>query len=94
MPPACRVGDKALCPADAHGKICCPHVVVGPAVSGSPNVLIEGRPALRWATPACTRPVAAPIRGRPHKAAPRCLPTTFLWCALAIRPPIAAVPAT
>lgn len=45
--PAARVGDKANCPADAHGKLCCPHNVTGPAVEGSPNVFIDGKPALR-----------------------------------------------
>lgn len=51
MPPACRVGDKAHCPADAHGKQCCPHSVIGPATAGSPNVFIEGKPALRVGDP-------------------------------------------
>lgn len=47
MPSVCRLGDNALCPADSHGKPCCPHVVVGPAVSASPDVIINGRGALR-----------------------------------------------
>ncbi|WP_245578269.1 PAAR domain-containing protein [Desulfomicrobium escambiense] len=47
MPPACRVGDKAFCPHDAHGGSCCAHAVSGPAVSGSPDVVINGRPVLR-----------------------------------------------
>lgn len=51
MPPACKVGDKALCPACVHGKPCCPHVVVGPATGGSPDVFINGKPALRIGDP-------------------------------------------
>jgi YD repeat-containing protein len=51
MPPASRVKDKALCPADSHGKPCCSHSVTGPAVSGSPNVFINGQPALRIGDP-------------------------------------------
>lgn len=47
MPPACRVGDKSFCPRDSHGGSCCTHAVRGPAVSGSPDVVINGRPALR-----------------------------------------------
>jgi uncharacterized Zn-binding protein involved in type VI secretion len=51
MRPATRVGDKANCPADAHGKNCCAHNVTGPAVAGSPDVFIDGRPALRLSDP-------------------------------------------
>ena len=45
--PVCRLGDQANCPADVHGKNCCPHNVTGPAVTASPNVFINGKPALR-----------------------------------------------
>jgi uncharacterized Zn-binding protein involved in type VI secretion len=51
MPPASRVGDKANCPIDAHGKNCCPHNVIGPALSGSPDVSINGKPVLRIGDP-------------------------------------------
>jgi uncharacterized Zn-binding protein involved in type VI secretion len=51
MQPATRVGDKANCPADSHGKNCCSHNVTGPAVSGSPDVFIDGKPALRVGDP-------------------------------------------
>ena len=44
---ACRLGDRSNCPLDVHGKTCCPHNVTGPAVTGSPNVFINGKPALR-----------------------------------------------
>ena len=45
--PVCRLGDQANCPADVHGKNCCPHNVTGPAVTASPNVFINGNPAHR-----------------------------------------------
>ncbi|NOZ02302.1 MAG: hypothetical protein GXP54_10495 [Deltaproteobacteria bacterium] len=51
MPAASRIGDKSRCPADAHGCPGCPHSVIGPAVAGSPNVLINGIPALRVGDP-------------------------------------------
>jgi uncharacterized Zn-binding protein involved in type VI secretion len=46
MPPQGRLGDKsqAVC---AHGCLACPHPVIGPAVTGSPDVLVNDRPALR-----------------------------------------------
>lgn len=47
MPPQGRLGDQSHCPADAHGCPGCAHPVVGPAISGSPNVFVNGRPALR-----------------------------------------------
>lgn len=47
MPGQGRLGDKANVPADAHGCPACPHPAVGPAISGSPNVMVNGRPALR-----------------------------------------------
>ncbi|MEC7986949.1 MAG: PAAR domain-containing protein [Myxococcota bacterium] len=51
MPPQSKVGDKALCPADSHGKPCCAHPVQGPGVNGSPNVLVNNMPALRLGDP-------------------------------------------
>ncbi|MEZ5594305.1 MAG: PAAR domain-containing protein [Gammaproteobacteria bacterium] len=47
MPPQGRLGDKSQAPVDAHGCPACPHPVIGPAVTGSPNVLVNFRPALR-----------------------------------------------
>lgn len=47
MPGICRVGDQALCPADSHGCLKCAHQVQGPATVGSPDVFINGMPALR-----------------------------------------------
>lgn len=47
MPAAGRLGDRSRVPADNHGCPGCAHPAVGPAVSGSPNVNINGRAALR-----------------------------------------------
>ena len=47
MPPVCRVGDKASCPRDSHGKDCCSHGVSGPATAGSPDVTVNGCAMLR-----------------------------------------------
>lgn len=49
MPGAGRLGDKAQVQGagDAHGCPACPHPGIGPAISGSPTVFINGRPALR-----------------------------------------------
>ncbi|HLL25144.1 MAG TPA: PAAR domain-containing protein, partial [Kofleriaceae bacterium] len=47
MPPQGRLGDKAQVPADAHGCPACPHPAIGPAIAGSPTVLVNKRPALR-----------------------------------------------
>lgn len=47
MPPQARVTDKSLNPADVHGCPACPHPAQGPALKGSPNVLVNGLPALR-----------------------------------------------
>jgi len=47
MPAAGRLGDMAQVMADAHGCPACPHPAVGPAILGSPNVLINFMPALR-----------------------------------------------
>ncbi|HEY1548970.1 MAG TPA: PAAR domain-containing protein [Kofleriaceae bacterium] len=42
-----RLGDKANAPLCAHGCPACPHPTVGPAISGSPNVNVNGKPAVR-----------------------------------------------
>src|SRR5262245_15696662 len=47
MPPQCRLGDKSMVPADAHGCPACPHPCIGPAVTGSPNVMVNKRPGTR-----------------------------------------------
>ena len=46
MPAAARLTDKANCPSDSHGNICCSHNVTGPAIDGSPDVNINGLKAL------------------------------------------------
>jgi uncharacterized Zn-binding protein involved in type VI secretion len=61
------VTDKAQCPSDSHGCLACPHPVVGPILSGSPNVLVNGRPAARQGDPgmhaACCGPNTFTIAG-------------------------------
>jgi uncharacterized Zn-binding protein involved in type VI secretion len=47
MPGAGRLGDSAKATSDQHGCPGCPHVGQGPAIIGSSDVLINGRPALR-----------------------------------------------
>lgn len=47
MPEQGRLGDKSKCDADAHGCVLCPHSVIGPAVMGSPDVFVNGLPAVR-----------------------------------------------
>lgn len=47
MPPQGRLGDKSEAPMDAHGCPKCPHNVQGPAITGSPTVLVNNKPALR-----------------------------------------------
>ena len=47
MPAQGRLGDKSFVAADAHGCPACPHPATGPAIQGSPDVLVNGRPALR-----------------------------------------------
>lgn len=47
MASAGRVGDRARVPADSHGGTCCPHAATGPATAGSPDTLINWKPALR-----------------------------------------------
>jgi uncharacterized Zn-binding protein involved in type VI secretion len=47
MPGQCRTGHLSTVPIDVHGGLCCPHVAIGPATKGSPDVLVNGAPALR-----------------------------------------------
>jgi len=47
MASAGRLSDIAQVPVDAHGCPACPHPGVGPAITGSPDVFINGMPALR-----------------------------------------------
>jgi len=47
MPGQGRLGDKASVPLDAHGCPACPHAGIGPAIHGSPDVNVNGLPALR-----------------------------------------------
>jgi uncharacterized Zn-binding protein involved in type VI secretion len=47
MPPQARLGDTSNVPADAHGCPACPHPAVGPAIQGSPDVMVNSMPAVR-----------------------------------------------
>lgn len=48
MQPQSRLGDNSLVPADTHHKCPgCPHRCIGPAETGSPDVNVNNRPALR-----------------------------------------------
>lgn len=60
MPPQGRLGDKASARADAHGCLNCPHPVEGPAVTGSPTVLVNGKPALRVTDSGIHKPCCGP----------------------------------
>jgi uncharacterized Zn-binding protein involved in type VI secretion len=51
MPPQARLGDQAEVPSDSHGCLCCAHDCVGPAIQGSPNVNVNGKPAIRVTDP-------------------------------------------
>ena len=46
-PEAGRLGDNSKVSGDGHGCPACPHTAVGPAILGSPNVYVNGKPALR-----------------------------------------------
>jgi uncharacterized Zn-binding protein involved in type VI secretion len=65
------LGSIAVCDADAHGCPACPHPTRGPVIVGSPNVLINGRPAARMGDTgthaACCGPNTFTIaEGDPH----------------------------
>src|SRR4051812_48048929 len=47
MPAASRRGDKSHVPEDVHECPECPHSTTGPATSGSPDVSVNSRSALR-----------------------------------------------
>ena len=48
MSGVCRLGDRAKAPIDVHGCPACPHQdVIGPSISASSNVYVNGAPALR-----------------------------------------------
>jgi uncharacterized Zn-binding protein involved in type VI secretion len=51
MPPQARLGDRSQVLADAHGCPACPHPGVGPAIEGSPDVNVNGKPAIRAGDP-------------------------------------------
>ncbi len=47
MPGAARLGDLGKVDSDSHGCPGCPHPGIGPAIQGSPDVNINGKPAIR-----------------------------------------------
>lgn len=47
MPGQGRLGDKSSIESDSHGCPACAHACIGPSVSGSPDVNVNGRAALR-----------------------------------------------
>lgn len=47
MQPQTRLGDNSFVPVDTHGKDCCPHACRGPAETGSPDVYVNNKNALR-----------------------------------------------
>ena len=47
MPEQARLGDRVQIPADVHGCPNCAHSAIGPALTGSADTLVNGRPALR-----------------------------------------------
>jgi len=51
MPEQCRLGDKSNVPSDSHGCPGCSHPCIGPATQGSPNVKVNGMPAIRVTDP-------------------------------------------
>jgi uncharacterized Zn-binding protein involved in type VI secretion len=56
MPGQGRLGDKAKAQLDTHGCLACPHVCLGPAIRGSDDVNVNGRPALRVDDPGIHSP--------------------------------------
>jgi uncharacterized Zn-binding protein involved in type VI secretion len=45
--PVCRIGDESLCMLDVHACGACPHMVRGPAATGSASMMVDGRPVVR-----------------------------------------------
>ena len=70
MAGAGRVGDKAQCPSDAHGCPGCAHPVVGPAVGGSTDVQINGKPALRMDDPGVHSACCGPNKWQAAQGSP------------------------
>ena len=45
--PVCRLTDQAACPPHCHYCPVGAHAVIGPAIMGSPSVMVDGLPVLR-----------------------------------------------
>jgi uncharacterized Zn-binding protein involved in type VI secretion len=70
MPNQGRVGDKSQVPADGHGCPSCPHPCIGPATGGSPDVFVNGKPALRVGDPGVHAACCGPNTWTAAKGAP------------------------
>jgi uncharacterized Zn-binding protein involved in type VI secretion len=64
MPGQGRLSDQAHADADAHGCPGCPHPTTGPAISGSPDVFVNARPALRVGDVGLHAPCCGPNQWR------------------------------
>jgi uncharacterized Zn-binding protein involved in type VI secretion len=51
MPAQARLGDRSQVPSDSHGCLSCAHSCIGPSTQGSPNVNVNGKPAIRVGDP-------------------------------------------
>lgn len=70
MPEQGRVGDVAFSASDGHGCPSCSHPVSGPAIAGSPNVLVNGLAALREKDPGIHAACCGPNRWTASGGAP------------------------
>ena len=41
------IGDQSHCPSDSHGCTACPHITLGPIITGSQTVTVNNKPAAR-----------------------------------------------
>lgn len=47
MPPVATLTHRSRNLSDSHGNLCCPHAVIGPAISASPDTRVAGLGVLR-----------------------------------------------
>src|SRR5687768_9352778 len=73
MAKAGRKQDRSRAPADKHGGPCCAHDVVGPAVTGSEDVLWNDRLALRVGDEGTHEKCCGPNRWKAVAGAPAVL---------------------
>jgi len=70
LPGQGRLGDKASIQADKHGCPGCPHPGTGPAIAGSADVLVNGRPAVRESDGGVHAVCCGPNTWKAQKGAP------------------------